>query len=112
METLHSLEGCYSEINMISDVEGEVTTLGVSVTLLTGLGSFETFTNKLNLLFSFSEGIWSEQFALSGIGPIQGCTTLLAVKGFKRGHLQTRLITVVVRELCKRKTIFPLGTIG
>src|SRR6185369_9911539 len=109
METLHSFEGCHSEINIISDVEGEVTAFGVIVTLLAGLGSFEAFTNKLYLLFSFTEGIWSEQFALSGIGPIQGCTTLLVVKGFKRGHLQTGLITVVVRELCKRKAIFPLG---
>ena len=81
---------------MISDTESEVTTLGVSITLLTGLGSFESFTNKLNLFFSFTEGIWTEQFAFSGIRPIQGCTTLLAVKSFKRGHLQTRLITVVV----------------
>ena len=96
MEMLHSFEGCHSEINIISDTESEITALGVSVTLLTGLGSFEALTNKLNLLFSFTEGIWTEQYTFSGIGPIQGCTTLLAVKSFKRGHLQTGLITIVV----------------
>src|SRR5665811_273258 len=98
METLHSFQWGHSEINKISDVEGKITTLGISVTLLTGLGSFEALTNKLNLFFGFTEGIGSKQFAFSGVGPIQGRTTLLAVKCFERGHLQTGLVTIVVGE--------------
>ena len=60
METLHSLEGCQSEIHKISNVKGEVTALGISVTLLAGLGSFEALADKLDLFFGFTEGVRSK----------------------------------------------------
>ena len=60
METLHSLKGCHSEIHKISDVKGEVSALGIGITLLTGLSSFETLANKLDLFFGFTEGVRSE----------------------------------------------------
>ena len=55
MKTLHSLEWGHSEIDIISDTEGDIATLGISVALLTGLGSFETLADKLNLFFGFTE---------------------------------------------------------
>ena len=87
METLHSLEWCHTEIDKISDKGSDITTLGVCVALLSGLGSFETFTDQLDLLFGLSKGIWSKQISVSGLGPIQRGTTLLAVKCLKRRHL-------------------------
>jgi hypothetical protein len=54
VESLHSLEWSDAEIHKISDVEGNVSALRVSITLLPGLGGLQSVTHKLNLFFSFS----------------------------------------------------------
>ena len=64
-EALHPFEWSYSKIKKISDLECKIEVLGVGVALLTGLGGFETFADKLDLLFGLTKGIRSKQFAFS-----------------------------------------------
>ena len=66
MEILHPFEWSYSEIDKISDLEGNVVALGIGVALLRRLGGFEMFADKLDLLFNLTKGVGSKQFAFSG----------------------------------------------
>jgi hypothetical protein len=49
--------------------------------------------------------------AISGFGPVERGTTLAFIESFKRGHLQARLVAIVVGELYKWKAIFPFGSV-
>src|SRR5664279_3171419 len=71
METLHSFERRYFEINKVSLLKFYFTTLQIRITFLSRLGCLESFSDHMHLLFSFSENIWSEYFAFSGLGPVQ-----------------------------------------
>jgi hypothetical protein len=112
METLHSLERCDLEIGHISDVEGQFSPLGISVALLTRLCSFQTVTNELKLFLGFSKYIRSKHLAFSGLGPVERGSALSSIESFKRCHLKTGLIAVIIRELCEWQAIFPFGSIS
>ena len=60
VKALHSLEGCHSEIDKIPDIESDIMTLRVCVTLLSGLGSLEAF-------FGLMKSVRSKQFFFSGL---------------------------------------------
>jgi hypothetical protein len=66
MEMLHALEWGHSEIDKISHTKIDRPPLGICITLLAGLGYLQTVTDKLNLLFSFTNDIWSKHLAFSG----------------------------------------------
>src|SRR3954466_5657341 len=108
---MHSLQRRNFEIHKISDIESEVSTSLVGITLLSGLGGLEVLTNLVNLLFCFSEDVGSKNLTLSYFRAVQRGATLSSVHEFKWGHLQTGLITIVVGKFCKRQTVFPLGSI-
>src|SRR4051812_42144223 len=112
MESLHSLQWGDSEVHKISNCKGHLSTLGVGITLLTRLSGLETFTNELDLLFGLLQNIGSENFPFFGLRPVEGRATLSSIQGFKWGHLQTRLVTVVVGEFCIGQAVLPLGTVG
>src|SRR5664279_2212799 len=111
METLHSFERGYLEISKVTLLEFYFTTLRVRIAFLSRLGCLESFSDHMHLLFGFSENIWSEYFAFSGLGPIQWGSTFSTIQSFKWGHLQAGLIAIVVRKFCEGQTIFPLGSI-
>src|ERR1041385_3634511 len=98
MESLHTLQWGDSEIHKISNCKSHLSTLGVGITLLTRLSGLETFTNQLDLLFGLLQNIGSDNFPFSGLRPVQERATLPPIQSFKRGHLQTRLVAVVVGE--------------
>jgi hypothetical protein len=112
METFHSFEGCYSKIGKISDAESQFPTLGVGVTLLAGLCSFQTVTDELNLFLGFSKYIRPEHLAFSGLGSVERGSALSSIESFKRCHLKTGLIAVIITELCEWQAIFPFGSIS
>jgi hypothetical protein len=55
-----------------------------------------------NLLFGLFDEVNTIVPPLLGFNPIQGSPTFLAIKCFKRSYLDTLLVTIVVREFCKR----------
>jgi hypothetical protein len=112
METLHSFERCDSKIGKISDIESHFSTLGVGVALLMRLCSFQTVTDELNLFFSFSKYVGSKHLAFSGLRPVERGSALSSIESFKRCHLKTGLIAVIIRELCEWQAIFPFGSIS
>jgi hypothetical protein len=79
METFHSFEGCHPKIGKISDAESQFPELGIGVTLLAGLCSFQTVTDKLNLFLSFSKYIRPEHLAFSGLGLVERGPTLPSI---------------------------------
>jgi hypothetical protein len=99
MEMLHTLERCHSKVDKISHVEGNQTSLRVSITFLPGLGCLQTIPNELDLLFGLLNDIRTKDLAFSHFGPVERGTALVSVEGFKRGHLQTSLVAIIVGKL-------------
>ena len=52
--------------------------------------------DNLHLLFSFSDKVNAKVSSSVELNLIQRSSTFLTVQGFKRSHLDARLITVVV----------------
>jgi hypothetical protein len=76
VKSLHSLEWSDAKIGMISNLEGQFTSLGISITLLTGLSGLEAIADQLNLFFSFAKMVRSKNLTISGLGPVErGSTT-------------------------------------
>jgi hypothetical protein len=111
MEALHTLERCDSKVDRVSHIEGDRSPLWVSITLLSGLGYFQTVADELDFLFGLLDNIGPKYLAFSSLGPVEKGTALASVESFKRGHLQTSLIAIVVGELSKRYAILPLGSV-
>jgi hypothetical protein len=111
MEALHTLEWCHSKVDKISRAEGNGSSLGVGITFLPGLGCLQTIPNKLDLLLGLLNDIRAKDLAFSHFGPVERGTALASVESFKRGHLQTSLVTIIVGKLRKWQTVFPLGSI-
>jgi hypothetical protein len=112
METLHSFERGDTEVRKVSAVECHFSAFGVSVALLTRLGSLQSISDKLNLFFCFTKYIRPEYLTFSGLGPIERGATLAPIECFERCHLEAGLIAIVIRELRKGETVFPFCTIG
>jgi hypothetical protein len=112
METLHSFERGDTEVRKVSAVECHFSAFGVSVALLTRLGSLQSISDKLNLFLCLSKYIRSEHLTLSSLGPIKRGATFAPIECFKRCHLEAGLIAVIIRELRKRETVFPFCPIG
>jgi hypothetical protein len=111
MEVLHTFERCHSKIDKISHVEGDWSSLRVSITLLPGLGCLQTIPNELDLLFGLLNDIRTKDLTFSRFRPIERGMTFASVEGFKRGHLQASLVTIIVGKLREWQTVFPLGSI-
>jgi hypothetical protein len=111
MEALHTLEWCDSKVDKISHIEGDRSSFWVSATLLSGLGYFQTVADEMDLLFGLLDNIGPKYLAFSSLGPVERGTALASIESFKRGHLQTSLVTIVVGELSKRQAILPLGPV-
>jgi hypothetical protein len=67
--------------------------------------------DELDLLFGFLNDIWPKHLAFSSFRPVKRGTTLVAIQGFKGGHLQTSLITIIVGEFGKWQAVLPLGPV-
>ena len=70
MESLHSLQWGDSEVYEISNCKSHLPTLGVGITLLTGLSGLETLMNQLDLLFSLLQNIGSKNLPFPGLRPV------------------------------------------
>jgi hypothetical protein len=102
MKALHTLEWCDSKVDKVSHIEGDSSPFWVSVTLLSGLGFFQTVTDELDLLFGLLDNIGPKYLAFPSLGPVERGMALASVEGFKRGHLQASLIAIIVGKLCER----------
>jgi hypothetical protein len=101
MEALHTLEWCDSKVDKVSHIEGDRSPLWVSVTLLSGLGCFQMVADELDLLFGLPDNIGPKYLTFSSLRPVERGTALASVESFKRGHLQTSLIAIIVGKLCE-----------
>jgi hypothetical protein len=99
MEALHTLERCHSKVDKISHVEGNRSSLRVSITFLSGLACLQTIPNELDLLFGLLNDMRAKVLALSSFSLVERGTTLASVEDFKRGHLQASLVAFIVGKL-------------
>jgi hypothetical protein len=111
MEALHTLEWCDSKVDKISHIESDRSPLWVGVTLLSRLGCFQAIADELDLLFGLLDNVGPKYLAFSSLGPVERGTALASIESFKRGHLQTSLIAIVVGELSERQAVLPLGSV-
>jgi hypothetical protein len=111
MEALHTLEWCDSKVDKVSHIKGDGSSFRVSVTLLSGLGCFQTVADELDLLFGLPDNIGPKYLTFSSFRLVERGTALASVEGFKRGHLQASLIAIIVGKLCEGQAILPLGSV-
>src|SRR6187399_158375 len=93
---------------MITDVESQITMLAVIVALLMRLSGLEILTYDFAHFFGFRDQVIAKKLTFTSLGPVERGTALSAIEDFKQSFAGTCLETVVVRELGKRETIFPL----
>jgi hypothetical protein len=65
MEMLHTLERCDPKIHEVSNLECDLSPLGVSITFLTGLDCFEMITNDVNFLFCSMQRVHNKDLTVS-----------------------------------------------
>src|SRR6185312_13220053 len=89
------------EINIITDLEMEFSATTISISLLTRLSNAKILTNNPDLLLGIFHQIWTKERSFSRFGPIDRSSAPSSIESFKRRHLDTCLITIVVRKLCE-----------
>jgi hypothetical protein len=100
------------EIDMVSNLESQVTVLAIIVTLLARLRGFEIFTDEFTYIFSFCDQVVAKKLAFTSLGPVERSAALSAIENFERGLARTCLEAIVVGELSIWEAIFPLHTEG
>ena len=99
-----------AEVDLVSDLESQVTMLAIIVALLVRVRSFEIFTNDFGHFFSLHDQVIAKKLAFTSLGPVERSTTLFSIWNFEGDLAQTCLEAVVVGDLSIRETIFPLPT--
>ena len=87
------------EIDIIAHLEMEFMAATIGVSLLTRLSNTKILMNNLDLVFGILHQIWTKERPFPRLGPIDRSPTPSSIEGFKRGHFDTCLITIVIGEL-------------
>uniref|UniRef100_J3NDC1 Uncharacterized protein n=1 Tax=Oryza brachyantha TaxID=4533 RepID=J3NDC1_ORYBR len=103
-------ERCDRKVHIISYFKGEIPSTIVLITLLSGLSSFDPFSDDPDFLFCLTQNFSLKKLAFSRLILEKWCTTLPTIQSFTWCHLQTGLVIVVVRELRMRQIIIPYST--
>jgi hypothetical protein len=90
-----------------SNWESQGTTSLVDIVLLAGLDILQIRLNMMNNFLSLRDKIWAKGHPLVRFNHVQMCTTSATVESFERCHLETLLITIVVREFRQWQTLVP-----
>jgi hypothetical protein len=106
-EPLHTSHGQYMKIHVVSNNKGQRMTSLVGIVLLVGLDSLQIRLNAMNDFLGLHDKIGAKGHPLARFDPIQRCTALVTVESFKKCHLETFLIVVIVRELRQWQTLVP-----
>jgi hypothetical protein len=96
---------------MITHCKGQILTTNIRLALLTSLCDPQVLSHLLYQLFCLLSNIRTKYLPLANLIPIQWSPALPTVQGLEGRLLQTGLITIVIRELCKRQAFIPAGTI-
>jgi hypothetical protein len=87
------------KIHVVSNNKGQRMTSLVGIVLLVGLDSLQIRLNAMNNFLGLHDKIEAKGHPLARFDLVQRCMALVAVESFKRCHLETFLIVVIVREL-------------
>jgi hypothetical protein len=79
----------------------------VGIELLAGLGSLQIGLNTMNDFLSPRDKIGAKGHPLARFDLVQRCMASATVESFKRCHLETFLIAVIVRELRQWQALVP-----
>src|SRR3954469_1504928 len=107
-ETLGSLQRSNPKVSLLIQIVALLPMMTIIVAFLTRLGCFQLITNNTNLLFCFLDHIRSKELSFTGFRPVKGCSTSSAIEEFKRSHVQTILIAIVIRKFGKWKRLIPI----
>jgi hypothetical protein len=99
------------QVHMITHCKGQISTTNIRVALLTSLCDPQVLSHLLYQLFCFLNNIGTKYLPLANLIPIQRSSALPTVQGLEGRLLQTGLITIIIRELCKQRVFIPVGTI-
>jgi hypothetical protein len=107
-----SLKRRNPQVDVFSNHERDVFSVGIGVALLPALGYPQVLSNLRHIFLSFDYGGGTEEGSLPHLRPHQRRLTLSALKSFEGCHLQTGLVAVVVRELSVEQTLLPIRSVG
>jgi hypothetical protein len=79
----------------------------VGIAFLAISGSFQIDMDTVDYLFSLNDKIRTKDRPLARLNLVHSCTIVTAIQSFERCHLETLLVTVVVRELSQCHTLVP-----
>jgi hypothetical protein len=79
----------------------------VGIAFLLRLGIIQVGLDAVDYLLSLSDKVRAKDHPPARLNPVQRCMTSVAIQCFERCHLETLLITIVVRELSQRQTLVP-----
>jgi hypothetical protein len=79
----------------------------VGIAFLAISGSFQIGMDAVDYLFSLNDKIRTKDRPLARLNLVHSCTIATTIQSFERCHLETLLITVVVRELSQCHTLVP-----
>jgi hypothetical protein len=75
---------------------------------LSGVGSLQVGLDAVDYLLGLSDKVRAKYRPLSRLNLVERCKTSMTIQCFERRHLETLLITVVVRELNQRQKTCPI----
>jgi hypothetical protein len=95
------------KIHMVSNCESQGKMPLVGIVLLVGPRSLQIGLDTMIDFLSFHDKIRDKGHPLARFNPVDMCMPSTAIENFKRCHLETLLITVVVREFSQWQTLVP-----
>jgi hypothetical protein len=100
---LHTSCGWDTKVHIVTNFKLKRLTSLIGIALLSGLGSIQAGLDVMDYPLGLSNKVWSNDRLVARLNLVQRCTTSATVKCFEQCHLETLLITVVVRELSQWK---------
>jgi hypothetical protein len=79
----------------------------VGIAFLLCVGSFYIGPDAVDYLFSLNDEVRAKDCPFAKLDPVHRCTTVTTIQSYEGCHLETLLITVVVREVSQRQTLVP-----
>jgi hypothetical protein len=83
----------------------------VGIACLSCLGRCQIGLDVVDYLFSLNDKVKTKDRPLTRLDPVHRCIAAMTIQSFERCHLETLLVTIVVRELSQWQTLVPFARV-
>jgi hypothetical protein len=103
----HTSQERDTKIYVVSNGKGQWTTPLVGIVLLSRHGSLQVRLNTMYDFLGLCDWIKAKGHPLTRFNPVRRCVASVVIEFFERCHLETLLITVVIREFSQWQALVP-----